>query len=314
AFDFLSIREFQLRNFGVHAAVQNIGMAVKSGSSKAGMPLDIRFGMFYRPRSVVSLSFDGNYIKDTGMNFNAGLEIMPKWYVTPRFGYKFGIKGNETFTCGLGVNIRKDPLAFRLDYALLPMLDMGMQHFITLSCSFGVKKTLADFEYERKKKEYEARLEEERKARLAEKRDAMLSGIVVAVTELEAKNVNEMEASMVGDYIRSALVQTEKFRVMDKKNMKKVLEEQQFQMSGLVSTEKAVAIGKLLGAKLLISGSFGYMMKEYVMNINVVDVESGQIFYSKSERCKSIAKMEELISTIANEIAEKAAVLDTVIK
>ncbi|HMB00089.1 MAG TPA: PorV/PorQ family protein, partial [Spirochaetota bacterium] len=247
SFQFLSIAQYQRRNVGIGVSVQNAGMPIKIASGKSKLPFNIKTGLFYKPRSILALAFDFNYMLELGPHYNLGMEIMPDWYVSPRIGYKFGIKGNESFTCGLGINVRKEPIKIRADYALLPMFDLGSQHYITLTFNYNVKKTWEELEDEKLRKEYEKKQAEKKKAELVEKRKAMLSGTAIAVAELQPKNVDKMEASMVGDALRSALVKSKKFRVIDKANMNKIIEEQAMQSSGIMSTKNAVEIGKMLG-------------------------------------------------------------------
>ncbi|HMB00412.1 MAG TPA: PorV/PorQ family protein, partial [Spirochaetota bacterium] len=197
AFRFLSIAEYQRRNFGIGVSVQNLGTPVKSGSTKAKMPLNIKGGIYYMPRSVLAVAFDLNYMLENGMHYNLGLEIMPEWYISPRLGYKFGLKGNESFTCGLGVNVRKKPIKIRADYAILPMFDFGMQHYITLTFNYKVKKTMEEFQDEKMAAAYAEKREEERRAKLEKERQAMKSGTSLAIAELEPRNVEKMDALMV---------------------------------------------------------------------------------------------------------------------
>ncbi|MBI4802786.1 MAG: hypothetical protein HY796_09725 [Elusimicrobia bacterium] len=74
-------------------------------------------------------------------------------------------------------------------------------------------------------------------------------GTNVAVAEFIGKNVSQADASIVADFLRTELVNTGRFNVMDRNNMDAVLAEQKFQSSGCTEQQCAVEIGKLLNVK-----------------------------------------------------------------
>ncbi|HMA99561.1 MAG TPA: hypothetical protein VKS21_01105, partial [Spirochaetota bacterium] len=65
-------------------------------------------------------------------------------------------------------------------------------------------------------------------------------------------------------------------------------------------------LGKLLGARLFITGSYGLIMEQNVISVNVVEVQTSQILFSESARCKNIMDLEKVINKLAGQIAEKA--------
>jgi hypothetical protein len=58
--------------------------------------------------------------------------------------------------------------------------------------------------------------------------------------------------------------------------------EQQFQMSGLVSDESAVSIGRFLGAQAVIAGEFSRFANFSQLSIRAVDVETAQVLAAYS--------------------------------
>lgn len=58
------------------------------------------------------------------------------------------------------------------------------------------------------------------------------------------------------------LVNTHKYRVMERKELEKILGEQGFQLSGAVDQRTAVKVGKMLGVQLLIFGNVDFAEKE----------------------------------------------------
>lgn len=69
----------------------------------------------------------------------------------------------------------------------------------------------------------------------------------------------------MSDMLVTALVQSEKFRVMEREQLQHVLKEQDLGQSGRVTEQTAPAIGKLLGVTAVVYGSvseFGYMSSD----------------------------------------------------
>jgi len=99
----------------------------------------------------------------------------------------------------------------------------------------------------------------------------------VAIMDFAASNAPATEASIMADFVRSAMVRSGKFRVVDKKNMESILAEQAFQQTGCTSQECAVKLGKLLNVKKMIVGNYGMLGGIRYMSANLVNVETGEI-------------------------------------
>ena len=121
----------------------------------------------------------------------------------------------------------------------------------------------------------------------------------LAVLDFKPSGVSASEATFVTDFFRNALVSAKTFRLIDKSNMDKILSEQGFQQTGCTTQECAVQMGKLLNVKAMISGNFGLLFGEYVITINLVDVETGEITYSDSGRCKDPTQLESVTMQMA---------------
>jgi len=99
----------------------------------------------------------------------------------------------------------------------------------------------------------------------------------VAVMDFAASNAPATEASIMADFVRSAVVRSAKFKVVDKKNMQTILTEQAFQQTGCTSSECAVKLGKLLNVQKMIVGNYGMLGGIRYMSANLVNVETGVI-------------------------------------
>lgn len=141
----------------------------------------------------------------------------------------------------------------------------------------------------------------------------VLSGVVsaqeqkttAAVMDLEAKEgVSQGVAGILSDSLRTYLVNTNKFTMVTRENMEHVLKEQAFQLSGCTSQECIVQAGQLLGVRKMFAGSIGKVGATYVINLKIIDIESGKIERAVTEQCAKCEEDALLISTtnIANKI------------
>ncbi|UCH09206.1 MAG: PEGA domain-containing protein, partial [Fidelibacterota bacterium] len=104
----------------------------------------------------------------------------------------------------------------------------------------------------------------------------------LAIIDFDAFGVSEQEASVLTIRLGSYLVQSGVFRVIERGQMRQILEEQDFQMTGCTSDECAVEIGQLLGAEMILAGSFGKIGSTYTIDMRVIDVETGGILETAS--------------------------------
>ena len=99
----------------------------------------------------------------------------------------------------------------------------------------------------------------------------------VAILDFESIGSEEYLGKAVAEIIRTELVETKKFRVVERAQIKKALSEQELQMSGAIDDESAVQIGKLLGADLIIVGSVVKIGTSYTINSRLIDVQTGEV-------------------------------------
>lgn len=103
----------------------------------------------------------------------------------------------------------------------------------------------------------------------------------------------------ISDMLATSLMKTGKFDLYERKKMDAILEEQKLGLTGLITPETAVKMGKLLGVQYIVIGSvnqfgqkeeggsaFGISINSLVArvgaDIRIVKVESGQIMAAES--------------------------------
>jgi len=100
----------------------------------------------------------------------------------------------------------------------------------------------------------------------------------VAVLEISGnfKDFSREDLFAVSARFETELQKTEKVKVLERRNMDMILQEQGFQQTGACNTSECqVQIGQLLGVDRIITGSLTRVGKLYTLNLKMVNVESG---------------------------------------
>ena len=127
----------------------------------------------------------------------------------------------------------------------------------------------------------------------------------IAIVELENKGgLTDSECSLLCDSLREQFFKTGLYRVIDRKNVDQVIKEQGFQLSDCSSESCAVQVGRLLGVEKIAIGSSGRLGDEYLLSVQMVNVETGEIEKIASRRSPGpISELAYLMAEIAYEIA-----------
>ncbi len=132
----------------------------------------------------------------------------------------------------------------------------------------------------------------------------------VAVKALEPRGISEDEAATLSDVLRSKLMDTQRFRVMERGQMEEILREQAFQQSGACTEEAClVAMGQMLGIEQLIAGSIGKVGSAYAINVRMISVKTGEIVRTVAHNYTG--PIESLLTTEMNIVARKLAGLES---
>ncbi len=99
----------------------------------------------------------------------------------------------------------------------------------------------------------------------------------VAVMDFSGNGVTESETRALTDRLRTDLVETGKWTVVEREMMNVLLGEQSFQMTGCTDQQCIVAAGQILGAAQMVAGSISKVSRVYSVSARLVDVETGEI-------------------------------------
>ncbi len=137
--------------------------------------------------------------------------------------------------------------------------------------------------------------------------------VTLAVKDLEARGIGEDEAATLSDVLRSELMNTGRFQVMERNRMQDVLREQAFHQSGACNEEAClVQMGQLLGIQQLAAGSIGRVGKAYSINARVISVSTGEIVTTVSHHYTG--PIEDLLTQEIGVVAKRLAGIEPMMK
>ena len=126
---------------------------------------------------------------------------------------------------------------------------------------------------------------------------------VIAVVDFHSLGVAEFVGQTIAEIVRTELVGTDKFMVLERGALQKVLEEQQLSISGIADEGTAVKVGKLVGAKFIVVGSISKLGESYILNSRLVDVESGEAVRGERFQGESESQLADLAYRLALSVA-----------
>jgi TolB-like protein len=108
------------------------------------------------------------------------------------------------------------------------------------------------------------------------------NGSTVAVLSIASNDRDQAE--FILDELTFLIVDTKRFKVVDRKSLDLLRTEHQFQFSGDVDDSSAVSIGKMLGASIVLTGSVSGSGETRRLRVKVLDVKTAEIKAMASER------------------------------
>jgi hypothetical protein len=128
-------------SWNIAAAIQNLGFSSKFADAQVPWPWTFRTGISGQPFAQWFLSSDFVKRRDTSGEFDVGAEVTPRHLFSLRAGYRYQLRrpdygGLSDFSIGVGFRQK----TFSIDYAFVPMGDLGQTHRISLNLRFKSKQ------------------------------------------------------------------------------------------------------------------------------------------------------------------------------
>lgn len=134
----------------------------------------------------------------------------------------------------------------------------------------------------------------------------------LAIMDLKAGDgVSPALAEFTTDMLRTGMVNTRLFTIVDRKQLSVVMKEQAFQQSGCTDTTCVAQIGQLLAANKIMTGTLVKIGSKYYINAQIIDVEKGKLDFAESQSSDSLDAMDLSTRELAAKIAGRITGVDT---
>ncbi|OQY06639.1 MAG: hypothetical protein B6I22_04910 [Desulfobacteraceae bacterium 4572_123] len=127
----------------------------------------------------------------------------------------------------------------------------------------------------------------------------------IAVLDFELKGSGfetEDMGAIVAEWFITAFVKEGRFDVVERGLLKKILNEQKLGMSGILDETTATKLGKLLGVKIIISGSVLKLQNILEINARIIDVETASIIAAENVKSSAAVRLQDLVVRMSAKI------------
>ena len=134
----------------------------------------------------------------------------------------------------------------------------------------------------------------------------LLSKDAIAILDFESIGVSEQEAYIVTQSLLTELIKADKYRIIERGSVDRILKEQKFQQSGCTDSGCAVEVGQLINADFVVIGNTSKLGSTYSINARIIDVESGEAtisaqFYEKGTIDILIEGTQSIAAQLSNQ-------------
>lgn len=92
----------------------------------------------------------------------------------------------------------------------------------------------------------------------------------------DAQDLSDLGKAL-GMMMTTEMMRNPRVRMVERDQIRQLVEEQKLSMSGLAETSSAVEVGKLLGAQYMVFGSYADVYSTLRIDVRVVEVETGRL-------------------------------------
>lgn len=138
----------------------------------------------------------------------------------------------------------------------------------------------------------------------------------IAVLQFESKGLGQEYGEVdLMDKLITAFVNSERFRVIERAQLEKILEEQKLGLSGILDASTAAQIGRGIGVDAVVVGSVTRTGDAVSIDARIIDTETATIIVAQDAYSNriSIQNINQMIGTLADKIEKDLPVIHGVV-
>lgn len=108
----------------------------------------------------------------------------------------------------------------------------------------------------------------------------------------------------LADLISAQMAAKKGFKLVERQRIEEILSEMKLGMTGMIDQNTAIQVGKMLGANVMVFGSFSTLGKKVLLTIRLVKVETGEIVGGVTERSNDVSNIDLLAESAAKKLTD----------
>lgn len=128
--------------------------------------------------------------------------------------------------------------------------------------------------------------------------------IKVAVLDFQTEgNFDDKDVGkIVAEWLTTGLVEAGRFEIVERRLLKKIIDEQKIGASGLVDRDSTARLGRVLGVQTVVSGTVIKLDNSVEINARLLNVETGTILAAEKIRSQRATDLSGMVSQITDKI------------
>ena len=127
--------------------------------------------------------------------------------------------------------------------------------------------------------------------------------IAVLDFQMQGEQTNSKDmGKIVAEWLITGLVETGRFDVIERRLLEKLMEEQKLGVTGAIDPNSAAQLGKILGVKIIVSGTVTSLEGYTEINARLINVDTASIIAAEKVRASSAEKLRDLVARITDKI------------
>lgn len=128
--------------------------------------------------------------------------------------------------------------------------------------------------------------------------------IKVAVLDFQTEgNFEDKDVGkIVAEWLTTGLVEAGRFEIVERRLLKKIIDEQKIGASGLIDRDSTARLGRVLGVQTVVSGTVIKLDNSVEINARLLNVETGTILAAEKIRSQRATDLSGMVSQITDKI------------
>jgi len=125
---------------------------------------------------------------------------------------------------------------------------------------------------------------------------------VLLIRDIQTIRAEEELGPVLANAVRSILINSLVYRIVDNESRLAALKEIEFSLSGLTDSETDIELGKFLSADFILSGSLTFVQGQYLCNVVIADSSTSEITFSKFFIIENFQELVSLLEGFARQM------------